>query len=112
MSATVTKNKSNHVRYLIKEIGNGEIDSEIKKKLKQTNQKSVRGQLNLMEKPMKKFENDLQKKARKRPQSSRNNFDYQLKKDLRKVNENQKKLNQKLKNIPYDNKKNPNYFFS
>ena len=112
MSATVTKNKSNHVRYLKKEIGNGDIDSEIKKKLKQTNQKSVRGQLNLMEKPMKKFENDLQKKARKRPQSSRNNFDYQLKKDLRKVNENQKKLNQKLKNIPYDNKKNPNYFFS
>ena len=43
MSATVTKNKSNHVRYLKKEIGNGDIDSEIKKKLKQTNQKSVRG---------------------------------------------------------------------
>ena len=112
MSATVTKNKSNHVRYLRKEIGNGDIDSEIKKKLKQTNKKSVRGQLDKMEKPMKKFENDLQKKAKKRPQSTRNNFDYQLKKDLRKVNENQKKLNQKLKNIPYDNKKNPNNFFS
>jgi hypothetical protein len=61
---------------------------------------------------MKKFENDLQKKARRRPQSTRNNFDTQLKKDLRKVNENQKKLNQKLRNIPYNNQKNPNNFFS
>ena len=111
MSATLTKNKSNHIRYLKKEIGNGDIDSEIKQKLKKTNQKTVRGQLNKMEEPMKKFENNLQKKAKKRPQSSRNNYDYQLKKDLRKVNENQKKLNQKLKNVPF-NKKNSNNFFS
>ena len=112
MSAVLTKNRSNHIRYLKKEIGNGDIDSEIKKKLKAKNKKSVRGQLKKMEEPMKKFENDLQKKAKKRPQSTRTNFDYQLKKDLRKVNENQKRLNQKLKNVPYDNKKNPNYYFS
>ncbi len=112
MSATLTKNRSNHIRYLRKEIGNGDIDSEIKQKLRGKNKKTVRGQLNKMEEPMKKFENDLQKKAKKRPQSSRTNFDYQLKKDLRKVNENQKRLNQKLKNVPFNNKKNPNYFFS
>ena len=112
MSATLTKNKPNHIRYLKKGIDNGDIDSEIKKELKTKNKNSIRNQLKKMEEPMKKFENDLQKKARKRPQSSRTNFDTQLKKDLRKVNENQKKLNQKLKNIPYENKKNPNNFFS
>ena len=112
MSATVTKNKSNHIRYLKKEIGNGDIDSEINKELKLKNKKTVRNQLQKMKEPMKKFENGLQKKAQKRPQSTRNNYDYQLKKDLRKVNENQKRLNQKLKNIPYNNKKNPNNFFS
>ena len=112
MSATLTKNKSNHIRYLKKDIENGDIDSEINKELKQKNKKSVRNQLKKMKEPMKKFENDLQKKAQRRPQSTRNNFDTQLKKDLRKVNENQKKLNQKLRNIPYNNKKNPNNFFS
>ena len=60
---------------------------------------------------MKKFENNIIKKAQKRPQSTRNNFDFQLKKDLRKVNENQKILEKKLKNIPY-NKNNENNFFS
>ena len=55
---------------------------------------------------MKKFENDLQKKAKSRPLTARiKNFNKQLKKDLRKVNENQKKLNKKLQNIPYENKK-------
>ena len=112
MSATVTKNRSNHIRYLKKEIGNGDIDSEINKELKLKNKKTVRNQLQKMKEPMKKFENGLQKKAQKRPQSTRNNYDYQLKKDLRKVNENQKKLNQKLRNIPYNNKNNPNNFFS
>ena len=112
MSATLTKNKSNHIRYLKKDIENGDIDSEINKELKQKDKKSVRNQLKKMKEPMKKFENDLQKKAQKRPQSTRNNFDTQLKKDLRKVNENQKKLMQKLRNIPYNNKKNPNNFFS
>ena len=33
MSATLTKNQSNHIRYLRKEIENGDIDSEIKKLL-------------------------------------------------------------------------------
>ena len=62
---------------------------------------------------MKKFENDLQKKSLHRPLSTRiQNFNTQLKQDIRKVNENQKKLNQKLKNIPYSNKNNPNNFFS
>ena len=112
MSATLTKNKSNHIRYLKKDIDNGDIDSEINKELKQKNKKTVRNQLKKMKEPMKKFENGLQKKAQKRPQSTRTNFDTQLKKDLRKVNENQKKLNQKLRNIPYNNKKNPNNFFS
>ena len=112
MSATVTKNRSNHIRYLKKEIGNGDIDSEINKELKLKNKKTVRNQLQKMKEPMKKFENGLQKKAQKRPQSTRNNYDYQLKKDLRKVNENQKKLYQKLRNIPYNNKNNPNNFFS
>ena len=115
MSATLTKNKSNqsnHIRYLRKEIGNGDIDSEINKELKLKNKKTVRHQLKKMKEPMKKFENDLQKKSHRRPQSTRNNFDVQLKKDLRKVNENQKRLNQKLKNIPYNNKNNPNNFFS
>ena len=113
MSATVTKNKSNHIRYLRKEIGNGDIDSEINKQLKSKNNRNVQNQLKNMKKPMKKFENDLQNKAKKRPQSTRNqNFDYQLKKDLRKVNQNQRQLNQKLKNIPYNNKNNPNNFFS
>ena len=49
MSAVLTKNRSNHIRYLKKEIGNGDIDSEIKKKLKAKNKKSVRGQLKKME---------------------------------------------------------------
>ena len=55
----------------------------------------------------------FKKKTQKRPLSSRiHDFITQLKKDLRKVNENQKKLNKKLQNIPYENKKNPNSFFS
>jgi len=113
MSATLEKNKSNHIRYLRKEIGNGDIDSDIKKQLKTNRRKKVQNQLKNMEKPMKKFENELQKKAQRRPQSTRNqNFDNQLKRDLRKVNENQRRLNQKLKNVPYSNKKNPNNFFS
>lgn len=113
MSATLEKNQSNHVRYLRKEIGNGDIDSDIKKQLKTNRKKKVQNQLKNMEKPMKKFENELQKKAQRRPQSTRNqNFDNQLKRDLRKVNENQRRLNQKLKNVPYSNKKNPNNFFS
>ena len=111
MSATLTKNQSNHIRYLRKEIENGDIDSEIKKQLKASNKKTVRAQLKKIKEPMKKFENNIIKKAQKRPQSTRNNFDFQLKKDLRKVNENQKILEKKLKNIPY-NKNNENYFFS
>ena len=111
MSATLTKNQSNHIRYLRKEIENGDIDSEIKKQLKASNKKTVRAQLKKIKEPMKKFENNIIKKAQKRPQSTRNNFDFQLKKDLRKVNENQKILEKKLKNIPY-NKNNENNFFS
>ena len=114
--STKEKNKSNqstHVRYLRKEIGNGDIDSEINKQLKTTKKKVLHNQLKKMKEPMKKFENDLQKKTMKRPFTSRvQNFNNQLKKDLRKVNDNQKKLNRKLQNIPYENKKNPNNFFS
>ena len=114
--STKEKNKSNqstHVRYLRKEIGNGDIDSEINKQLKTTKKKVLHNQLKKMKEPMKKFENDLQKKTMKRPFTSRvQDFNNQLKKDLRKVNDNQKKLNRKLQNIPYENKKNPNNFFS
>ena len=107
------KNQSNHIRYLRKEIENGDIESDINKELKSTNKKTIRVQLKKMKEPMKKFENDLViKKTQKRPLSTRNNFDSQLKKDLRKVNENQKLLNKKLGNIPYNNKNNPNNFFS
>ena len=113
---TKEKNKSNdstHIRYLRKEIGNGDIDSEINKQLKISKKKEEHKQLKKMKEPMKKFENDLQKKSQRGLLSSRiHNFNTQLKKDLRKVNENQKKLNKKLKNIPYENKKNPNNFFS
>ena len=113
---TKEKNKSNdstHIRYLRKEIGNGDIDSEINKQLKTSKKKEEHKQLKKMKEPMKKFENDLQKKSQRGLLSSRiHNFNTQLKKDLRKVNENQKKLNKKLKNIPYENKKNPNNFFS
>ena len=106
-------NESNHIRYLRKELGNGDIDSEIKKQLKTSKKKIVNNQFKKMNEPMKKFENDLQKKMQKRPLSSRiQNFNNQLKKDIRKVNENQKKLNKKLQNVPYENKKNPNNFFS
>ena len=105
--------QSTHVRYLRKELGNGDIDSEIKKQLKTSRKNNLQNQLKKMKEPMKKFENDLQKKSQHRPLSSRiQDFNTKLKKDLRKVNENQKKLNQKLKNIPYENKKNPNNFFS
>ena len=113
---TKEKNKSNdstHIRYLRKEIGNGDIDSEINKQLKTSKKKEEHKQLKKMKEPMKKFENELQKKSQRGLLSSRiHNFNTQLKKDLRKVNENQKKLNKKLKNIPYENKKNPNNFFS
>ena len=106
-------NNSNHIRYLRKEIGNGDIDSEINKQLKTSRKNKVHNQLKKMKEPMKKFENDLQKKSLHRPLSTRiQNFNTQLKQDIRKVNENQKKLNQKLKNIPYSNKNNPNNFFS
>ena len=106
-------NESNHIRYHRKELGNGDIDSEIKKQLKTSKKQIVNNQLKKMKEPMKKFENDLQKKAKSRPLTARiKNFNKQLKKDIRKVNENQKKLNKKLQNIPYDNKKNPNNFFS
>ena len=106
-------NESNHIRYHRKELGNGDIDSEIKKQLKTSKKQIVNNQLKKMKEPMKKFENDLQKKSKKRPLTSRiQNFNKQLKKDIRKVNENQKKLNKKLQNIPYENKKNPNNFFS
>ena len=71
MSATLTKNKSNHIRYLKKEIGNGDIDSEISKQLKLKNKKTVRNQLHKMKEPMKKFENDLKKKSRKGPFTAR-----------------------------------------
>ena len=105
--------ESNHIRYLRKGLGNGDIDSEIKKQLKTSKKNLVNNQLKKMKEPMKKFENDLQKKAKSRPLTARiKNFNKQLKKDLRKVNENQKKLNKKLQNIPYENKKNPNNFFS
>ena len=114
--STKTKNLSNrstHVRYLRKEIGNGDIDSEINKQLKITKKNSVHKQLKKMKEPMKKFENDLKKKSRKGPFTARiQNFNKDLKKYLRKVNDNQKQLNEKLKNTPYENNKNPNNFFS
>ena len=59
-------NDSNHIRYLRKEIGNGDIDSEIKKQLKTTKKKIVNTQFKKMKEPMKKFENDLQKKNTKK----------------------------------------------
>ena len=34
MSATLTKNKSNRIKYIKKDIDNGDIDSEINKELK------------------------------------------------------------------------------
>ena len=108
-----SSNESTHIRYLRKEIGNGDIDSEINKQLKTSRKNKVHNQLKKMKEPMKKFENDLQKKSQRGLLTTRiNNFNTQLKKDIRKVNENQKKLNQKLKNIPYENNKNPNNFFS
>ena len=114
--ATKEKDKSNnstHIRYLRKEIGNGDIDSEINKQLKTSRKNKIHNQLKKMKEPMKKFENDLKKKSQRGFLTARiQNFNTQLKNDIRKVNENQKKLNQKLKNIPYENKKNPNNFFS
>ena len=58
-------NESNHIRYLRKELGNGDIDSEIKKQLKTSKKKTVSNQFKKMNEPMKKFENDLQKKCKK-----------------------------------------------
>ncbi len=114
--ATKEKDKSNnstHIRYLRKEIGNGDIDSEINKQLKSSRKNKIQIQLKKMKEPMKKFENDLKKKSQRGFLTTRiQNFNTQLRNDIRKVNENQKKLNQKLKNIPYENKKNPNNFFS
>ena len=108
-----SSNESNHIRYLRKEIGNGDIDSEINKQLKTSRKNKVQNQLKKMKEPMKKFENDIQKKSQRGLLSSRiQNFNTQLKKDIHKVKENQKKLNQKLQNIPYENNKNPNNFFS
>ena len=48
------------IRYLRKEIGNGDIDSEINKQLKATKRRLEHNQLKKMKEPMKKFENDLQ----------------------------------------------------
>ena len=41
MSATVTKNKSNHIRYLKKDIDNSDIDPQINKELRQQNKKQL-----------------------------------------------------------------------
>ena len=55
MSATVTKNKSNRIRYIKKDIDNGDIDPKINKELRQQNKKTVRNQLKKIKEPMKKF---------------------------------------------------------
>ena len=111
MSATLngSSKQSTHIHYLKKELGNGDIDSDIKKKLKSSKSKALQNQLKKMEQPMKKFES-----KRFRPESANQNINEQkqFRKNIKKINENQKKLNQKLKNTQYNPKKNPNNYFS
>ena len=42
MSANLIKNKSNHIRYLNKDIDNSDIDPKINKELRQQNKKTIK----------------------------------------------------------------------
>ena len=108
MSATLTQTKN--IVYRKKSLGNGDLESDIKKQIKKGKSKALENQLKKVNQTMKQFEKSQKKFI---PQSNKKmqNEANLLKKNIKKINKNQKELNKKLAQTQL-NSKNPNYFFS
>ena len=106
MSATLEK--SNHILYHKKSLGNGDLSSQITKKLKNQSKhsKNLKNQMKKMQETMSDFDYKLATKK-----NHKKNNKNTLKSNIEKVSENQKILNKKLNSTKF-NKNNPNNFFT
>ena len=106
MSATLEK--SNHILYHKKSLGNGDLSSQITKKLKNQSKhsKNLKNQMKKMQETMSDFDYKLATKN-----NHKKNNKNTLKSNIEKVSENQKILNKKLNSTKF-NKNNPNNFFT
>ena len=106
MSSTLEK--SNHILYKKKSLENGDLSSQITKKLKNQskNSKNLKNQLKNMQETMSDFDYKISTKNHKKTNKKKT-----LKSTIEKVSENQKILNKKLNSTKF-NKNNPNNFFT
>lgn len=106
MSSTLEK--SNHILYKKKSLENGDLSSQITKKLKNQskNSKNLKNQLKNMQETMSDFDYKISTKKH-----TKTNKKKTLKSTIEKVSENQKILNKKLNSTKF-NKNNPNNFFT
>ena len=108
MSATLERTQ--HIVYRKKSLGNGDIEKDIKKQIKKGKSKALETQLTKMNQTMKQFD----KTQKKFKPTSTQKMKYEanlLKQNVKKINKNQKELNKKLAQTQL-NSKNPNYYFS
>ena len=106
MSSTLEK--SQHILYKKKSLENGDLSSQITKKLKNQskNSKNLKNQLKNMQETMSDFDYKISTKKH-----TKTNKKKTLKSTIEKVSENQKILNKKLNSTKF-NKNNPNNFFT
>ena len=108
MSATLERTQ--HIVYRKKSLGNGDIEKDIKKQIKKGKSKALENQFTKMNQTMKQFDKTQKKNIPLSSQKMKNEAAL-LKRNIKKVNKNQKELNKKLAQTQL-NTKNPNYFFS
>ena len=104
MSSTLEKTE--HILYHKKSLGNGDLSSQITKKLQSQSKhsKNLKNQMKKMKETMSEFNSTIQQKNKKHKKTS-------FKTNIEKVSENQKTLNKKL-NATKFNKHNPNIYFT
>ncbi len=108
MSATLERTQ--HIIFRKKSLGNGDIEKDIKKQIKKGKSKALETQLTKMNQTMKQFDKTQKKFKPTSTQKMRNEANL-LKQNVKKINKNQKELNKKLAQTQL-NSKNPNYYFS
>ncbi len=108
MSATLERTQ--HIIFRKKSLGNGDIEKDIKKQIKKGKSKALETQLTKMNQTMKQFDKTQKKFKPISTQKMRNEANL-LKQNVKKINKNQKELNKKLAQTQL-NSKNPNYYFS
>ena len=106
MSSTLEKTE--HILYHKKSLGNGDLSSQITKKLQSQSKhsKALKNQMKKMKETMSEFNSTIQSKNKKH-----NHKKTSFKSNIEKVSENQKTLNKKL-NATKFNKNNPNNYFT